>query len=270
MRSSTRCFAAAASARGGGTAPPHVHHLVAVTAAVAGRRRAPDRAGSPRWRALSTTAPPLRLGLVGCGRLAETGYAPAIAGDGGVELVAVADPRAERRDLIARLAGGAEEGRRVATHAAAAELLDDARPDAIIVASPPGDHLDHARLASGGNPVPGREAAGARPRRSERLAELGRPPWVGFNRRFQHGARLIEAMPAEGPLELLLEPLPARIVARRFRSATTPCSTCAAPVDLACCSPARRPRRCAREPEPPSGPSSSSTPTGARPHPLRD
>jgi predicted dehydrogenase len=127
---------------------------------------------------LSAAAPPLRLGLVGCGRLAETGYLPAIAGDAGVELVAVADP----------------------------ELLDAARPDAVIVASPPGDHLDHAHLASeAGIPClvekpPAPDLAG-----SERLAELARPPWVGFNRRFQHGARLIEAMPAEGPLELLLE-----------------------------------------------------------------
>ena len=155
---------------------------------------------------MSAAAPPLRLGLVGCGRLAETGYLPAIAGDAGVELVAVADPRADRRERIARLAGGAPEAGRLATYAAAPELVDLARPDAIIVASPPGEHLEHARLASkAGIPClvekpPAPDLAG-----SERLAELERPPWVGFNRRFQHGARLIEAMPAEGPLELLLE-----------------------------------------------------------------
>jgi len=47
------------------------------------------------------TDAPLRLGLVGCGRLAELGYAPAAAAARGVEIVAVADPDRDRRGLLA-------------------------------------------------------------------------------------------------------------------------------------------------------------------------
>ena len=49
---------------------------------------------------MSAAGHPLRLGLIGCGRLAELGYAPAIARLGEVELVAVADPDRERRDAV--------------------------------------------------------------------------------------------------------------------------------------------------------------------------
>jgi predicted dehydrogenase len=149
---------------------------------------------------------PLRLGLVGCGRLAEAGYLPAIAGAGGVELVAVADPRAERRELVARLGAPEPGSGAVATHAEAATLLAAGGLDAVIVASPPAEHVEHACLASEAGIAclvekpPAPELAGA-----ERLAELARPPWIGFNRRFQHAAALLGSVPSEGPLELLLE-----------------------------------------------------------------
>jgi predicted dehydrogenase len=150
---------------------------------------------------VSPAGAPLRLGLVGCGRLAETGYVPAIAGDDAVQLVAVADPRAERRRLVATLAGGS-----IAAHPDAAALLRAGGIEALIVASPPSEHLEHARLASDAAvaclvekpPAPDLDGA-------ERLAGLERPPWIGFNRRFQHAARLLAAVPGEGPLELLLE-----------------------------------------------------------------
>ena len=155
---------------------------------------------------MSEAPRPLRLGLVGCGRLAEAGYVPAIAATDGVELVAVADPRSDRRDLLANLAAVHRGGTSAATFASAAELLAAGPVDALIVASPSAQHLGHARLASEAGIAclvekpPAPDLAGA-----ERLAELEHPPWIGFNRRFHHGAALLGEMPAEGPLELLLE-----------------------------------------------------------------
>ncbi len=77
----------------------------------------------------------------------------------------------------------------------------------MVIASPPAEHLWQAELASrAGDPGAGREAAGAHRARGRRGSPRSTPPpWVGFNRRFQHGAGLLAAIPAEGPLELELE-----------------------------------------------------------------
>ena len=141
---------------------------------------------------------PLRLGLVGCGRLAELGYVPALASLPEVELAAVADPDAHRRALIAangtRAFGSAEA------------LLDAGAVDALVVASPAREHARHARLAvAAGLPCLVEKPPAADAVEAQRLAEMGSGIWIGFNRRFQHGARLLAAAPAEGPLELELE-----------------------------------------------------------------
>jgi predicted dehydrogenase len=142
---------------------------------------------------------PLRLGLIGCGRIAEHGHVPAIAACPEAELVAVADPVAPRRDALAERAGGG-------AFAAAGELLTQTTLDAVIVASPVADHLEHARLvAAAGLPCliekpPAADAAGA-----VAIAALEPTPWIGFNRRFQQGVELVERVPADGPLELELE-----------------------------------------------------------------
>jgi predicted dehydrogenase len=168
----------------------------------------------------------LRLGLVGCGRLAERGYVPAIAGLDGVDLAAVVDPDRDRRRGVAALAapessrgaisttrretaaGGIR--RRVAVpprqHERLDALLGAGRIDAVVIASPPAHHLADAELAAAaGLPClvekpPAPDLAGA-----ERLAELDPAPWIGFNRRFSHGRELIDSVPAEGELELALE-----------------------------------------------------------------
>jgi len=120
-------------------------------------------------------AEPLRLGLVGCGRIAEHGYLPALARSSRVQLVAVADPLASRRALVPAAAGfdGIEP------------LLAAVEVDAIVIASPPASHLsDAAAAAAAGIPAlvekpPGRDLAEAK-----ELAALGPPPRLGFNRRF--------------------------------------------------------------------------------------
>lgn len=157
------------------------------------------------------TGPDVRLGLVGCGRLAVAGYLPALAETPGVRLVAVADPDPARRGALASLAAAAGCGpsARVPVRAFpdAAALLDGAEVDALVLASPAAAHVaDAERAAAAGVPTlvekpPAVDAAGARA-----LAALDPPPRVGFNRRFDPGAgRVRSAVPAGGDLDLRLE-----------------------------------------------------------------
>jgi predicted dehydrogenase len=141
----------------------------------------------------------VRVGLVGCGRLAEVGYLPALAAAAGVRLVAVADPDPLRRTHLA-----ARSGLPVTIHADAAELLGRATVDAVILASPAAVHLGDAELAADARiptlvekpPAPDLATA-------TELAALSPAPWIGFNRRFDPGARAARtAVPAAGPLEL--------------------------------------------------------------------
>jgi predicted dehydrogenase len=146
---------------------------------------------------------PLRLGLIGCGRLAELGYAPAVAQLEGVIVSALADPEAERRARVASLIEAPTAPRIFAT---AAELVGSGAVDAVVIASPAAEHVWQAELAARASipsliekpPAPG--LAGA-----ERIAALEPAPWIGFNRRFHHGPRLLEAIPADGALDLRLE-----------------------------------------------------------------
>lgn len=134
----------------------------------------------------------LAVGLVGCGRLAEEGYVPALRAASGLRLVAVADPDPERR---ARVAGQAGEAHPVAAlHDAAAVIAHGV--DALVLATPVTAHLADARLAAGaGVPAlvekpPAADTAGA-----VELARLRPAPHVGFNRRFEPGvARSREAV----------------------------------------------------------------------------
>lgn len=140
----------------------------------------------------------LRVGIVGCGRLAELGYVPAIAGTSAVELVAVADPDPARRKALA--------GDGVSAFEDAAQLAESGAAEAVIVASPPAHHLEHARLAAeAGLPClvekpPAPDAEGARV-----IAGLDPAPWLGLNRRFDLLGSLRERIPDDGPLELELE-----------------------------------------------------------------
>ena len=88
----------------------------------------------------------LRLGLVGCGRLAQAGYLPALRRMSRVRLVAVADPDPGRRARVAGLASS--DGERVSTHVGAAELIDAAAVDGLVIATPPDAHLRDAALAA--------------------------------------------------------------------------------------------------------------------------
>ena len=145
------------------------------------------------------SAEALRLGLVGCGRLAELGYLPALDLVGGVELVAVADPDRIRRERIA--------GPGVRALPSAEALLAAVPVDALVLASPTSAHMADATAAAEAGvavlvekpPAPEAEGAAA-------LAALTPTPWVAFNRRFDPGARAArDAVPAAGTLDLRLE-----------------------------------------------------------------
>ncbi len=80
--------------------------------------------------------PPLRVGISGAGRVFERLYLPALRGLPDVDLAAVADPVAER----VVLAG-------VPSFAMLPDLLEHAVVDAVIVLSPPAQHVVDALLA---------------------------------------------------------------------------------------------------------------------------
>lgn len=142
---------------------------------------------------------PIRLGIVGCGRIVERGYLPALRQLGGVRLAGVADPDLSRAELLGR-AGG------VPAYDSAAALIAAGNLDAVVVASPADCHLEAATLASAAGlpsliekpPADDLEATLA-------LATLDPAPALAFNRRFLHGRELLPLVPATGWLELGLE-----------------------------------------------------------------
>lgn len=85
----------------------------------------------------SAGAPPLRLGIVGCGAVTETGHLPAVAASGGVQLTVLVDKNFGRAQELAR---------RLKVPRAAADYADIiGQADAAIVALP---HYLHAPVAA--------------------------------------------------------------------------------------------------------------------------
>jgi predicted dehydrogenase len=145
------------------------------------------------------SATPLRLGLVGCGRLAELGYVPAARAAAGIEIVAVADPDRTRRGIIAAKLG-------VPGHARLGELLAATPLHGLIVCTPAEQHEEVATLAAQAGLTalvekpPAPEAGGAL-----RIAALVPAPWIAFNRRFDQGLQLIRCVPPGGDLTMKME-----------------------------------------------------------------
>ncbi len=140
----------------------------------------------------------VRLGMIGCGRLAESGYAPAVARAHDVEIVAVADPDRSRRGLLANKLGAS-------SHATTSGLLAGGPLHGVVICCPPTDHeAAAAECAAAGlrslvEKPPAPDAAGAL-----RLAALRPAPFTGFNRRFDQGAELAGRIPVDGELQLRL------------------------------------------------------------------
>jgi predicted dehydrogenase len=147
----------------------------------------------------------LRLGIAGCGRLAELGYVPALRGVAGLRLVALADPSADRRSTVADGAR-AVLGASPSTYASVEEMLRGQRLEALVIATPAEVHAGHAARASNVGvralveKPPAVDADGA-----AQLASLPGPPWIGFNRRFSGAAVLRPALTGAEEVELRLE-----------------------------------------------------------------
>jgi predicted dehydrogenase len=119
----------------------------------------------------------LRIGLVGCGRIAERGWVPAIARVERAELAAVADTDAERCGVVS-------PGTPAFT--SAEDLVRAGGVDAVVIATPAAAHVSDAQaVAAAGLPSivekpPAPDAAAAR-----LLAALKPTPRIGLNRRFE-------------------------------------------------------------------------------------
>lgn len=146
----------------------------------------------------------MRLGVAGCGRIAERGYVPAALAAEGVTIAAFADPNQERRDECLRL--WRETGYEASGHPDLASLLAAESIDLLVVAAPADQHVPLVEEAAAAGvrslveKPPAPDLAGAL-----RLAELEPEPLLAFNRRFLQGAELRASVPAEGWLELDLE-----------------------------------------------------------------
>lgn len=130
---------------------------------------------------------PLKVGLVGCGRLAERGWIPALqmaAAAGTAQIVAIAEPDASRREAAARVAG--------VDHAFAdwRELIATGCADALVLALEGRAQVEPATAATAAGLAvlvekpPGGDLEGA-----TALARLRPPPAVGFSRRFDDAWR---------------------------------------------------------------------------------
>ncbi|HEX3042324.1 MAG TPA: Gfo/Idh/MocA family oxidoreductase [Solirubrobacterales bacterium] len=147
----------------------------------------------------------MRLGIAGCGRIAERGYVPAALAVAGVTIAAFADPDADRLRQCGET-WERESGEAAQTFASASELLRDAPVDLLVVAAPVAHHLALAEeAAAAGVPSLVEKPPAPDLTTTERLAALDPQPYLAFNRRFLQGAELRNRIPAEGWLELDLE-----------------------------------------------------------------
>jgi predicted dehydrogenase len=141
---------------------------------------------------------PIRLGLVGCGRVAEFGYLPAFRHAMGVKLARVADPNQTRCKDIAP---------GVPAHESIRALINAGDVDALIIATPTRFHLADARCAAeAGLPALLEKPPGLNIGEASVVRALNPPPWIAFNRRFEPGiTRLKDELPRHNNIHLRLE-----------------------------------------------------------------
>ena len=83
----------------------------------------------------------IRIGIMGCGAVADFGHAPAIVENPGFQLAAVYDPAEERANAFASKFGAP-------VAAANTSEFFAAGLQAVVIASPPGAHYDNAVAAA--------------------------------------------------------------------------------------------------------------------------
>ena len=130
----------------------------------------------------------VRIGLIGCGRVAEFGYLPAFRQARGVVLVGIADVNPSR---CRALAPG------VPAYGSIQSLIQAGGLDAIVISVPTRFHLEYARCAAeAGFPSLVEKPPGANVQEAKALQALEPAPWIAFNRRFEPGLiKLKHAVP---------------------------------------------------------------------------
>jgi len=139
----------------------------------------------------------VRLGLVGCGRLAARGYLPAFQRALGVRLAAVADLDRTRCTAVAP---------DVPAYDCARALVAAGGIEGVVIATPTRAHTSDARVvAEAGLPALVEKPPGLDAVEAASLASLRPAPRVGFNRRFEPDlARLREDFVTRTGLDLVL------------------------------------------------------------------
>ncbi|HJT20598.1 MAG TPA: Gfo/Idh/MocA family oxidoreductase [Nitrospira sp.] len=140
----------------------------------------------------------VRVGLVGCGRLAQSGYLPAFQRTSEAVLVGVADVDLSR---CREIAPG------VPAYEGIHELIAAGIVDALIISTPTHRHLADAIAASQAKiPTLVEKPPGVDLHEAEALSELNPAPWIAFNRRFDPDlAGLRSRMPQSGKPDMRLE-----------------------------------------------------------------
>lgn len=162
-------------------------------------------------KAMGSREDAVALAVVGCGRLTETGYLPALADLPDVRLAALIDPDEVRRQTLA--ARACRDQGVVPSYPDLASAIEVSttpgrlgpRIDGVILASPASAHVDDARIAAeAGLAVlvekpPAPDLAGAKT-----IARLTPRPWVGFNRRFDPAVLALRERVAghSGPVDM--------------------------------------------------------------------
>jgi len=131
------------------------------------------------------TADPVRLGLLGAGRIGQT-HARSIAAAEGARLVAVADPVEAAAAAVVRMTG--------AQAVSAEELLHDPAVEGVLIATPTDVHADLIkRAADAGKAIFCEKPLDLDLSRAQQgvtaAARRGVPLMVGFNRRFDPSFR---------------------------------------------------------------------------------
>lgn len=147
---------------------------------------------------------PVRLGLIGCGRIAQAVHVPVLAGWRTARLVAAADASADRRTWIARCTP------HVAVHATWEALLQDPGVDAVIVALPTALHAEAACAAfDAGKHVYCEKPLAAGFHEATRVVRAWRTArrlgMIGFNYRFSELYRRLRAQIASGRVGDILQ-----------------------------------------------------------------
>jgi predicted dehydrogenase len=140
----------------------------------------------------------VRVGLVGCGRVAECGYLPAFRLVQGVALVGIADVNPSRCRTIAP---------DIPAYENIQSLIQAGGIEALVISVPTRFHLEHARCAAeAGLPSLVEKPPGVDVQEAKAMQALKPTPWVAFNRRFEPGlATLKEKMPNPKGFRLQLE-----------------------------------------------------------------